>query len=88
MKNTTIKRLRRKIRQPSKEAGDSFWTEQAGEQLAGKVRGKLLLSALLEIGSYENSRYHTQKYLLIAHVVFPWTFLMFVYSLELLKRIR
>lgn len=44
---------------------------QAGEQLVGKVSGKLLLSALLDIGSYENKEKIHPKYLNTAHLAFP-----------------
>lgn len=42
--------------QANAKAG-KFWMEQAGEQLVGKVRRKLLLSALLDIGSSENRKF-------------------------------
>lgn len=47
-------------KQANAKAG-KFWMEQAGEQLVGKVRRKLLLSALLDIGRSENNRKFTPK---------------------------
>lgn len=48
----------------------------------GKVSGKLLLSALLDIGSYENNRKSQKKERKFntTHLAFPPTPLMFVYS--------
>lgn len=54
MNNATMKLPRRRSQTATAKAGNSCWTGQAGEQLVGKVSGKLLLSALLDIGSYEN----------------------------------
>lgn len=58
--NTTIK-LPRRSQAASAKAGNSCWMGQAGEQLVGKVSGKVPLSALLDIGSYENNGKFTQK---------------------------
>lgn len=58
MNNTTIKLPRRKT--ASAKAGNSCWMGQAAEQLVGKVSMKLLLSTLLDIGSYENNRKSTK----------------------------
>lgn len=50
---------------------------QAGKQLVGKVSGKVLLSALLDIGSNENKRKFTKN---PPDTSVPQSRLMFVYS--------
>lgn len=55
------KKIAKEKSQACARTGNSCWMGQAGEQLVGKVSGKLQLSAPLDIGSDENNRKFTKK---------------------------